>query len=347
MDRFPTIAIVVLNWNDAPGTITGLDSVFRLDYPNYRVVVCDNGSSDDSLNQMKAWACGEHDVAPVKRNPALPEPALPLVRPIPYAEYGKGTEWPGQAGVLPKLSFMQVERNAGFTGGVNAVIQQLVDEPFDYVLLLNNDALVAPQALRHMVAVAETQDAAMVGAMIWSDDGKQILFGGQSWPLHLFGLRRKSGSVSGQPWLASYYAEGSAMLIRRDLLLQRIAETGYLMDPNLFMYCEDTDLCLYGLSRGYRCLIATEAAVYHGHSQSFGGAGNPNTYYYITRNRLLVARRWLSFPWNLVFHVYYVPSRVSLQMRRSLKRQPSRWQAVMQGVAHGYRNITGKWKPAG
>ena len=47
------VAIVVLNWNNAPDTIACLESVSKLRYPNYSVLVVDNGSTDDSVAQIR------------------------------------------------------------------------------------------------------------------------------------------------------------------------------------------------------------------------------------------------------------------------------------------------------
>ncbi len=343
MNTQPVVSIIILNWNDAQGTIAGLDSVFRLDYVNYRVVVCDNGSTDNSLAQMKAWARGDSDVLLAKVNPALPETLPPLTRPIPYIEYTEAQAEQSTTLDTVPLIFIRVENNAGFTGGANIALAYTLKQSVDFVLFLDNDALIAPDALNHMVQVAHTADAAMVGALVRSEDGEQILFAGQGWPAHLFGIMRNTTTLPNASFLPSYYADGAGMLLRRDLLQRRITDTGHFVDPDLFMYCEDTDFCLYGRSQGYRCVVATRAVVYHGLSKSHGGAGNPNAYYYITRNRLLIAKRWLRFPWNIIFHLYYAPSRLPLQFSRFIRRQPTRWRPVLQGVAHGYRQVSGKW----
>jgi GT2 family glycosyltransferase len=44
----PLVAIVVLNWNNAPDTLECLNSVAKLDYDNFQVTVVDNGSTDGS-----------------------------------------------------------------------------------------------------------------------------------------------------------------------------------------------------------------------------------------------------------------------------------------------------------
>ncbi|MCE7700198.1 MAG: glycosyltransferase, partial [Methanobacterium paludis] len=53
--KFPTISIVILNWNNAEDTINCLESVYQLDYPNYNVILIDNDSKDDSLRKIKNY----------------------------------------------------------------------------------------------------------------------------------------------------------------------------------------------------------------------------------------------------------------------------------------------------
>lgn len=48
----PLVYVSILNWNNPADTRRCLDSVFRLDYDPYRVIVVDNGSADDSLAQL-------------------------------------------------------------------------------------------------------------------------------------------------------------------------------------------------------------------------------------------------------------------------------------------------------
>lgn len=53
MEHWPRVTIVVLNWNNGPDTIACLASIEKLDYPAYRVLIVDNGSSDDSEYQIR------------------------------------------------------------------------------------------------------------------------------------------------------------------------------------------------------------------------------------------------------------------------------------------------------
>lgn len=46
--------VIVLNWNGWSDTNACLDSLARLDYPRYQVVVVDNASTDDSVERIRA-----------------------------------------------------------------------------------------------------------------------------------------------------------------------------------------------------------------------------------------------------------------------------------------------------
>jgi GT2 family glycosyltransferase len=51
--RFPYISVVVLNWNGKEDTLACLHSLLELTYPNYRVIVVDNGSTDGSVTAIQ------------------------------------------------------------------------------------------------------------------------------------------------------------------------------------------------------------------------------------------------------------------------------------------------------
>jgi GT2 family glycosyltransferase len=49
MSELPWVVVTVLNWNGRDDTLACLDSLQDVCYPNYRVIVVDNGSSDGSV----------------------------------------------------------------------------------------------------------------------------------------------------------------------------------------------------------------------------------------------------------------------------------------------------------
>lgn len=294
--RAPLVYIVVLNWNGWRMTLECLQSLDALDYPNHRVLVVDNGSTDDSVARLKA--------------------------------------------ARPDLELIETGENLGFTGGCNAGMTSALEQGADYVLLFNNDAKGAPEMLSRLVDAAAEADAAICGARIMTETGKEALFDRRVWPAHLFGIESFFPNVSNGRWSDSDGVDGCAMLLRRDFLERRKGESGFVFEPGFFMYCEETDLCRYANSRGYRCIVAHDAVAYHGLAKSSGGEGNPRSYYYLTRNRIYLANRWLSLPWKIVFHLCYAPTRLLLQFRRSRAARSAVWQ----GLKDGYQGVMGMWK---
>jgi len=53
-EKIPKVVIITLNWNGGNDTIECVESLKRLNYPNYHIVVVDNGSTDGSVSAFKA-----------------------------------------------------------------------------------------------------------------------------------------------------------------------------------------------------------------------------------------------------------------------------------------------------
>jgi GT2 family glycosyltransferase len=55
LNTFPSVAVVILNWNGQYFLEKFLPSVYNSTYPNLKVVVGDNGSTDDSISFVKQY----------------------------------------------------------------------------------------------------------------------------------------------------------------------------------------------------------------------------------------------------------------------------------------------------
>ena len=116
--------VVLLNWNGWKDTIECLESVFRLEGPVVRVVVCDNASVDGSLERIKQWANGELQAR--SENPALAYLVSPFIeKPIAYRELTRNEAESQCANADDRLILIQNGENLGFAGGCNVGLRLL------------------------------------------------------------------------------------------------------------------------------------------------------------------------------------------------------------------------------
>lgn len=159
--------------------------------------------------------------------------------------------------------------NVGFSAGNNLGIE-LTSAP--YVLLLNPDAALQPDALATLVGVAETHhNAAIVGPAIFNPDGSAQAnsFGRFLTLATSIGLRfvrladRLTGNAKHSPRLPERtkpvdWVTGAAMLVRRSA----IQDAGE-MDEGFFLYYEDFEWCHRMRDRGWDVLLEPSARVVH------------------------------------------------------------------------------------
>lgn len=53
-DKNPYVYIIILNWNGLKDTLECLESINKINYPNFDVIVADNGSSDGSIEAIRS-----------------------------------------------------------------------------------------------------------------------------------------------------------------------------------------------------------------------------------------------------------------------------------------------------
>jgi GT2 family glycosyltransferase len=337
----PCVYVIVLNWNGWRQTAQCLESLSRLRYEKRKIVLVDNGSEDDSLTAAITWLSQAANLDPSKltreRMRAMAGDTKAIV--IGAAHDSESGPRNNQGHHV----LLRSDHNLGFAGGCNLGISYGLQNDADFLFLLNNDARVEPGTLDHLVRVATVSGASVVGARVLNETGTEVLYSGSRWPRKLFFSGKAKRPISDDEYWPSTYGEGSAVLLRRDLLEARFSVCGYYLDPALFMYCEDLDLCLYGMRSGHRTVISRDAVVRHDLASSSGGPENPRSLYYLTRNRILLANRWLTMPWKVLFHVYYVPSRIGILLFRLRRWRSGANRAAIAGLLDGYRGRAGKW----
>lgn len=59
MKKQTSVAFIILNWKGWRHTIAFLESLYQSTYANFTVLVIDNGSTDNSIENINAWAASD------------------------------------------------------------------------------------------------------------------------------------------------------------------------------------------------------------------------------------------------------------------------------------------------
>lgn len=240
------VAVVILNWNNTPDTLACLRSVIALDYPVTHIIVVDNGSTDDSVSQIRE--------------------------------------------AFPGIEILETGENLGYTGGNNVGIRYALSQEADYIWLLNDDSLVAKDALSSLIWAANVHpDAGFLGPMVRiKEKPDHILFAGGFLDPDMHLQHRGLGEIDQGQYrdvIEVDYLSGCALLVRRSAV-----EKVGLLDERFFTYGEDVEWCYRGKQAGIKVLFVPQAVVWHPDTQQ-RDISSPRVMYYSTRNHLLFLRK--------------------------------------------------------
>ena len=309
--KSPKVEIVILNWNGWKDTIECLESIYQINYPNYGVIIVDNGSENESIDMIRKYCKREITV----KSRLIFNEADPSSNRIEIIEYFREETETDEVKENnnrellydKKLILIKNEKNYGFAEGNNIALRYAIKalDP-NYFLLLNNDIVVDKDFLKNLVEVAE-MDATigMVGPKIYYYDfcGRTdiINFAGgiiDMWkgqPYHIGTNEVDHGQYDNIKKVD--YVEGSAMLVKKDVLT-RIG----LIDPCYFAYWEENDFCMRGSRLGYSSIYVPEAKIWHKISSS---VVNKTKVYYLTRNRFLFMKKYSTKRQYFSFLLYF------------------------------------------
>jgi GT2 family glycosyltransferase len=297
----PLINILIINWNKADYTLRCLESIQHTKYSNKVVTVLDNGSNDNSLSEIRAAA---------------------------------------QRFTFP-LRFITSPTNIGFAAGMNQLAENTLDEPWDFLFLLNNDATLLSDTLDELIILQKKRPLAIIGTSTYDEDNKDI-FTSRRWPHVLYGLEAPYPLNNELHAWPSDYGEGSGLLISREIIKRRYKEKNYLFQPDLFLYCEDLEFGVWAKNNDIETWISKKSKILHPGSASGGGIGNPLAYYYITRNRFILAREKLPLHHLFLFILWNVLTRPPLLAKHLFQRKFSTLKAVAYGIYDGLIGLKGK-----
>ncbi|PDW03888.1 glycosyltransferase family 2 protein [Candidatus Viridilinea mediisalina] len=256
MSMFPHVTIIVLHWLNDQRTQRCLEALQQLDYPQYRIVLVDNGSHNGSLERLRAS--------------------------------------------FPSIEILALAQNYGFAGGINPAIRAALATHTDYIFLLNNDALIAPESLRLLIAMHQQNPhiGILTPVAVYEDEPTRragLGFRIHRYECELIGWDERDEPEQQPHPIVLDAVFGTAMLIPR-----RLFERVGLFDERFFFYYEDVDLCVRARAAGFVVAYTPHVRVFHAVSASTAGIRGLR-FFYLGRGRQLFFRKHRS-AWQRVVY---------------------------------------------
>lgn len=343
----PRVCILIVNYNGWEDTAECLESVLRLRYPSFQVVVCDNDSPNDSVTRIEGWARGELEVP--RQDPRLPVPgAASVAKPVPLELLGRDEAERGRVNGDPTLVVVQTGENAGFAAGNNVGVRFAAARGADYVWLLNPDTVVHPDSLGALVAEAEADPRLGVvgGRILYYGEPERTQAAAGGTLSHWRGTTRLCGD--GAPADAPLRPGGELAYVHGACLLARMAAVRAVgeMDERYFLYSEEVDWCLRMRRAGWRLGYAPGCRVWHKEGRSVRRQSALQEYH-ILRSRMLLMRTHFPsrYPFALVYT--FVRSMAVRLARLDAARARVVVSAFRDHLSQGARPAASEWSVQG
>ena len=238
----------------------------------------------------------------------------------------------------PEVVLIKSLENLGFAGGNNLGVKQAKGT---YLLFINNDTIVPPDFIQPLVETLQNdENIGMVSPKIkfhW--DPSLIQYAGYT-PMNHWTIRNNSigyhqkddGSYDKPGETQSIH--GAAMMVPRTV----VDKVG-MMTEVYFLYYEEHDWAEMIKRGGYKIYYQPKSYILHKESISTGKF-SPLKTYYISRNRILFARRNFK-PFQLVVSMLFqslvsVPKNsLKFLVKREFEHLRAFWRAIGWNLTHG------------
>ncbi len=247
--QLPKVNILILQYNNSVDTLDCLWSLRNVTYPNFNVVIIDNNSREEEIEKIRKYVNEEKDDF--------------------------------------NIHLIETGSNLGYAGGNNVGMEYSFKNGVDYVFVLNNDTVVAPDFLDNLIK--HIDDYGIVGPKMnyyRHGPGKdEVWFSGANVKFLDTNIQHSTENIENIK--ITDFISGAGMLIKKEL----VDKIGYF-NEDYFLYYEDVDYCLRAKKAGYESACVGDSIIWHKVSKTVSEIPNPKRLRYIFRNTLFLAGRF-------------------------------------------------------
>ncbi len=246
----PLVHIIVLTWNEYNDTVECLESLGKINYSNYKIILVDNGSRDGSIQKLRERFGKDEKVRIIANEKNL-----------------------GFAG--------------GNNVGIKYAMNKGADA---VLLINNDTIVDPNFLTELVKAEKENKQAGILGSKIYYEgDPKRIWSaGGKVSKLLTKGVHIGYDEIDNGQYDETKkrdYLTGCCLLIKKEV----IKKIGVLAD-DYFLYYEDTDYCLRARKAGYDCLYIPASKIWHKVSRSSKPGSSSYIYYHTRNGLAMARR---------------------------------------------------------
>jgi GT2 family glycosyltransferase len=268
-NSFPFISIVILNYNGWKDTIECLESVLKNVYENYKIIIVDNASTNESIEKICSWMDGTLKIK-LDVHKKLKNLVYPLEKkPLKYIFCTENNIFNMEV-KEEKIIFISAEKNNGFSAGNNIGIKFAIEQGYsDYIWLLNNDTVVAQDTLKNLHSTyidLQNMDVkiGLLGSKLLYYHNPEIIqaVGGKfnKWTglVKNIGMGKKKNELLNITSLEIDYPIGASIFVSNENL-HKIG----LMNESYFLYYEELDWNIRASKKGFVSRTSEKGCLYH------------------------------------------------------------------------------------
>lgn len=185
----------------------------------------------------------------------------------------------------PNVRVVELNENLGYAGNNNVGIKLAMEYNPEWIFILNDDVVLDTACISLLIENSKhDRDIGMVGPLVLHFDEPNIIqsAGGlldKYWNnVHIGGNEKDRGQFPNMQQVD--WVSGCAILVRRAV----IEQVG-MLDPDYFLYWEETEWCLRAGRAGWKIVNIPQARLWHkGVQRDY--QPKPYVTYYMTRNHL-------------------------------------------------------------
>ena len=177
------------------------------------------------------------------------------------------SEW--LASNCPDAVVLHGNGNLWWTGATNVGVAYALDNAFDFVFTINNDAIISPDALLKLVESATVNSSSVIGCRLHDSNAKDRIWaigGSANWRRgRPFDIHKSDCISSDKRLVDAEILPGCGVLIP----CQCFREIGLYNHQWYPQYHADAEFTLRAAKAGYRILVDTEAIIWYDTDNGF------------------------------------------------------------------------------